>query len=120
MAEPVDALSREVERTGTFLDDLASSDWDLPTRCPPLTVRELASHAARGAARLLEMVELGPQPGEPEKDAVTYFQYDPAVEGVTIVRRAQAEGAGELGHGLPESWGTLWSRALPEVRALTE
>ncbi len=119
-AEPIEALEREVERTGHFLGGLDASDWELPTRCPPLSVRELASHAARGARRILEMVSAGTVPGEPEKDAVTYFQYDPAAEGGQIVARAQAEGAGALGLQMPGSWKSAWAEALPAARARTE
>ena len=120
MADPVDALAREVARVGDWLEQLDSKDWDRPTRCPPLTVRELATHAARGAGRMLQMLGAPQETDEPEKDGVTYFQYDPATVGTGVVSRAKEEAAGDLGRGMPGSWTRLWNEALPLVRARLE
>jgi uncharacterized protein (TIGR03083 family) len=115
--EPVDALEAETERTAGFLDELGPEDWHLPTRCPPLTVRELAVHALRGAYRVVEFLDASPVADEPELDAVSYYRYDAAAEGPTIVRRAQEEARKRAGVALVEEWTEAWRSAVARARA---
>ena len=48
----VDALAREVGSVGQLLHTLKPKQWEQPTRCPPMNVRELAAHMLRGAPGL--------------------------------------------------------------------
>ena len=76
----IDALAREVGSVSKLLHWLGPEQRELPTRCPPLTVRELAAHMLRGGLRIQEMLDAGPVDAEPEKDGVTYFHYNAAAE----------------------------------------
>jgi uncharacterized protein (TIGR03083 family) len=111
----VDALAREVGSVGQLLHVLKPKQWELPTRCPPLTVRELAAHMLRGAMRIEEMLDKGPVDAEPEKDAITYFQFDAADEGPVIVKRAR-EAAAAFPPDLARAWDLEWTKALQRAR----
>ena len=114
----VEALAREVGSLGKALGSLTQSEWEAPTRCEPLTVRELAAHMARGAIRIEEMLAAKPIDDEPEKDAVTYFQFDADAEAPVIASRARTVAA-EVGDGpaMVRFWNEHWSRALRAARA---
>lgn len=112
----VEALAREVGSVGVLLRKLKPADWERPTRCPPMTVKEIAAHAMRGALRIEEMLDKGPLDAEPEKDASTYFQYDPVAEGPEILARAQQEAATRTPEQLVREWDERWSRALRRSR----
>ena len=111
----VDALAREVGTVGQLLHVLKPKQWELPTRCAPLTVRELTAHMIRGAVRIEEMVDAGPVDSEPEKDAITYFQFDSTDEGPLIVKRAQ-EAAASFPADLARAWDFEWTKALQRAR----
>jgi uncharacterized protein (TIGR03083 family) len=111
----VDALAREVGRVSKLLHSLKPADWERPTRCPPLTVRELASHMLRGAGRIQEMIDAGPVDTEPERDGVTYFQFDSASEAPVIAKRAQ-EASEAFPSDLAKAWDTEWTKALQRAR----
>src|SRR5438445_6775598 len=108
----VDVLAREVGTVGQLLHVLKPKQWELPTRCAPLTVRELTAHMLRGAVRIEEMLDAGPVDTEPEKDAITYFQFDATDEGPVIVKRAQ-EAAANFAADLARAWDLEWTKALP-------
>ena len=116
MAAVVDALAREVGSVGQLLHMLKPKRWEQPTRCAPLTVRELAAHMLRGAVRIEEMMAAGPVDSEPEKDAVTYFQFDAGDEGPVIVKRAQ-ESSASFPKDLAAAWDLEWTKALQRARA---
>lgn len=120
MKSPLNALDVEVERVGTFLEGLSPTDWDRPTRCPPLNVLDLAAHAWRGGLRIHEMLDAGPVDDEPEKDGSTYFQFDPAVESPRIVKRAQEVAATLEAESFPRTWLDGWRIALDRVAAILE
>jgi uncharacterized protein (TIGR03083 family) len=111
----IDALAREVGSVGQLLHALKPNQWELPTRCPPLTVRELAAHMMRGAMRIEEMLDKGRVDAEPEKDAVTYFQFDAGEEGPVIVKRAQ-EAAVTFPADLARAWDLEWTKSLQRAR----
>jgi len=111
----VDALAREVGSVGQMLHTLKPKQWELPTRCAPLTVRELCAHMLRGAVRIEEMLDAGPVDTEPEKDSITYFQFDATDEGPVIVKRAQ-EAAAAFPSDLARTWDLEWTKALQRAR----
>jgi uncharacterized protein (TIGR03083 family) len=107
-----EALGREAMRAGDFLAGLRPDEWNMPTRCPPMSVHDLASHVLRGAIRIAEMIEAGPVDEEPEADGETYFRYDPAQIGPDVVRRAQ-EAAGTFPtDDFVRTWHDRWKRSL--------
>lgn len=114
------ALEREVARFGALIDTLNDERWAAPTRCPPLTVFELTVHVLRGAIRIKELVGGPPILDEPEKDGATYFRFDPAVVGPTVVERARTEAASRSGAALAKEWEFAWSAAFTEATLVLE
>jgi len=115
----VDALAREVGDVSKLLHSLKPEGWGKPTRCTPLTVRELAAHMLRGAVRIQEMIDAGPVDSEPEKDGVTYFQFDSAAEAPVIARRAQ-ESSAAFPEDLAKAWDVEWTTSMQRARAILE
>ncbi|MCA1833838.1 MAG: maleylpyruvate isomerase family mycothiol-dependent enzyme [Actinomycetota bacterium] len=113
----VEALRAEAAHAGAFLGSLSEEDLDRKTRCPPLTIRELAVHTLRGSMRIREMIEAGPVDAQPESDGETYFRYDPAEVGPDVIRRAQ-EAAEDLGPGIKDLWLPTWSASLDAAAAV--
>jgi uncharacterized protein (TIGR03083 family) len=111
----IEALAREVGSVSKAIHRLEPAQWALPTRCPPLSVRELVAHMVRGGIRIQEMLDAGPVDAEPEKDAVTYFQYDATSEAPKIVKRAQ-ESASEFPADLAKAWDVEWTKSLRRAR----
>jgi len=109
----VDALAREVGSVGQLLHTLKPKQWEQPTRCPPMNVRELAAHMMRGAGRIQEMLDAGPVDVEPERDGITYFQ-SVTVSG-EIVKRAQ-EASAAFPPDLARAWDLEWTKALQRAR----
>jgi uncharacterized protein (TIGR03083 family) len=117
VTEPADALEAETTRLGELLSSLTGGDWAAPTRCPPLNVRELAVHTLRGAYRIIDASAAAPLEGEPEKDAVTYWRYDPAAVGKGVIERAQAESEARAPDAdIAAEWRDAWNEALAVAR----
>jgi uncharacterized protein (TIGR03083 family) len=118
----VDALAREVGDVGQLLHALKPKQFELPTRCPPMNVRELASHMVRGAMRIHDMLDKGPVDAEPERDGTTYFQAwsgDAAAGAAAdVVQRAQ-EASASLPKDLAKAWDLEWTKALQRARSYT-
>ena len=113
------SLAREVASVGKALKDLSEQDWATPTRCPPMNVKELVAHMLRGSTRIMEMIDAPPIDDEPEKDAVTYSQYDGRAEAAAIVERAQEGARGfETTKDLIKAWDTAWIKALQGARGI--
>jgi uncharacterized protein (TIGR03083 family) len=121
VTEPLDALGSETARAQAFLAGLSQDDWLRPTRCPPMNVRELTVHAMRGAYRITEFLAAPRRDEEPQKDAVTYFRYDPVAVGVGVVSRAQEESAARAADAdLAGEWEDAWRDALTTARNASE
>jgi len=117
VSEPLDALEVEASRTGAFLHDLTPADWARATRCPPMTVRELAVHALRGAYRVTEFLGGPSIDDEPELDVVTYYRYDPAEVAPAVVSRAKSESdARPADADIAAEWGEAWAAAIESAR----
>lgn len=87
------ALEAETESLVMLLQRLGPEAWSLPTRCPPLDVRELAAHVLvsyRTLERVAHEASLG---GDVEQDWITWWQYDREEVGPWVLRLAadQAE-----------------------------
>jgi uncharacterized protein (TIGR03083 family) len=115
--DPLEALEAEAERAAVLLEKLVPADWARPTRCPPLTVHELAVHALRGAYRIVEMLAAPPPEDEPERDAITYYRYDPAAVGPGVVVRAREDAAARPALGTAREWREAWEAAVAAARA---
>lgn len=111
------ALAAETERVAAFLSGLTPEDWAKPTRCAPLTVRELAVHALRGAYRIIDTLSRPALEGEPERDGVSYFRYDAAAVGKGVVDRAMAESKDRAADAdIAAEWNAMWDRAIAVAR----
>ncbi|MHB8512830.1 MAG: maleylpyruvate isomerase N-terminal domain-containing protein [Actinomycetota bacterium] len=117
MSTPLAALTVEVQRTAVLLESLSLEQWQKPTRCEPLSVFEIAVHACRGAARTIEMIEKGPVDSEPEKDGVTYFQYDSSFAASGVVTRAQQDAMKTNPLEFAIEWSKRWGEAFDACRA---
>ena len=118
MTEPLDALEAETSRAQPFLASLSVDDWLRETRCPPMSVRELTVHALRGAYRIVELLAKPVLGAEPEKDAVTYYHYDPVAVGAGVVSRAREESTARPPDAdLATEWTAAWKVALEAARA---
>jgi uncharacterized protein (TIGR03083 family) len=113
--EPLDALEAEAARTGAFLLGVGAPDWELATRCPPMTFRDLAAHTLRGALRLSELLG-APLEGEAERDSVTYWDFDADAEGPKIVERARAAAAAWPGTSVAGEWSQALKGAIAAAR----
>lgn len=112
----VDALAREVGSVAKALHRLKGADWERPTRCAPMSVKDLVAHMARGGARIVEMTAQDPIDDEPEKDGVTYFRYDAAAEAPSILKRAQGDASAVETRDMPRYWDESWSKGLRAAR----
>jgi uncharacterized protein (TIGR03083 family) len=113
----VEALAREVGAVGKALHKLTPAQWAAPTRCAPMDVKALVAHTWRGCQRINEMLAVEPSDEQPEKDAVTYFQYDAVAEAPSILTRAQEVSASFATPAeLVAAWDREWIRALQGAR----
>lgn len=113
----IGALAREVGSVGKALHRLKRADWDRPTRCPPMTVKDLVAHMYRGTMRIEQMLDQEPLNIEPEKDGETYFQFDRSTASPQVVTQAQDEAAGfDDPAALVRAWDEGWSLALRRTR----
>lgn len=71
-----DALEAQSKDLIALVGELAEDEWDLPTRCPGWTVKELIAHCESMMRRLVgensNEVE-----GDAEIDRIGYYEYDP-------------------------------------------
>jgi uncharacterized protein (TIGR03083 family) len=110
-----DALQAQCEELKKLVGELSAEEWDRPTRCAPMTVKDMASHLGGIFERLAqytgEKVE-----GPTTKDRVTYFQYDVEEISKRVLDRVEEESgsrtAEEVRDRLLESMGS----ALEGVR----
>lgn len=114
----VDALAREVGEVGKLLHKLRAGDWEKPTRCAPMTVKDLTAHMLRGASRIVEILGNDPVDDQPEKDGVTYWQVELVAEAPAIAARAQQDASAFASpKDLLVAWDEGWIKALRAVRA---
>ncbi len=100
MTRELEAYRRESEALIRLLREIAPGDWAGPTRCPPLDVRMLVVHLIGQADGVADICARGPSDQQPEKDRLTWWDYDIAedqAETVTwVLEAAQAESSGPL------------------------
>jgi uncharacterized protein (TIGR03083 family) len=117
-------LQREIDRVATFIESVDEDAWEQPTRCPPLTFREMLAHMLRGTKRLNAMLDEGPVEDQPEGDALTYWRIAGAVPDAEqpiasdVVDRAQHDAEGFTPADLTKAWRNDWDAVLARVQAL--
>jgi uncharacterized protein (TIGR03083 family) len=72
----VEALASQTSDLIALVGELADDEWDLPTRCPGWTVRELVAHCVEMMVRLPKYADLNVD-GPAEIDRSSYYGYDP-------------------------------------------
>lgn len=115
--DALSALEAELAQITAFLDGLAPPDWTRPTRCAPMSVFQLCGHLIRQARQLVQYPRTE---GEPEKDAVTYYQYDRAAVAPGVLKRAQEMAAELRPDTFLVEWNEGWIEGLAAARSLWE
>lgn len=96
----IEAYRAESEALLVFLRRLSAADWARPSRCPPFDLRLLVVHLIGQADGIARIVASGPVPGQPEKDKLTWWDYDIAEDQAEtvqwVVGLAAAEPPGPL------------------------
>lgn len=72
----LDALEAQSKDLIALVDELRDDEWDLPTRCPGWTVKELIAHCEGMMQRLVSYNAQAVE-GGPEIDRSGYYGYDP-------------------------------------------
>jgi uncharacterized protein (TIGR03083 family) len=88
MEAAMDALAAEVVELCRLLDALPDAEWGRPTRLPDWDVTTLVAHLARGMGRIAEYGAT-PVNQPPERDRVSYWQYDPVALAPGVSARAR-------------------------------
>jgi uncharacterized protein (TIGR03083 family) len=90
----LDALAAEGKTLAAFLRGLATEDWSKPSRCPPMDVREIVVHLSE---QMDGLIEVSAQPfidSEPQKDRLTWWNYDIEEDQAETLRFVQKAAAG--------------------------
>lgn len=95
------ALEAQTADLTALLDELAPEDWERPTRCPPMRVREMVGHLASMWHRVIETAA-NEIDEPPTGDRVGYYRYDVDVVSKAVLHRAEK---------------TVRGRSDPELRA---
>ena len=72
----VEALEVQTRDLVALVDELTDEEWDIPTRCPGWTVKELVAHC-EGMMQRLVTYNAQAIDGPAEIDRVGYYGYDP-------------------------------------------
>ncbi|MFI9641436.1 maleylpyruvate isomerase N-terminal domain-containing protein [Micromonospora sp. NPDC051925] len=86
------AFRDECARLVVILSTLTEADLDLPTPCPPWSVRDLVAHLSTGVGRLVDMLA-APAPPRAEVDAAGYFgraKFTPQVDAARVASARRA------------------------------
>jgi uncharacterized protein (TIGR03083 family) len=108
-------MTAEVEDLVTLLDAQPAEAWTRPTRLPGWDVTVLVAHLARGVGRI-GVYAASPVDGPPERDRVSYYQYDAASIAADVDARAREAAAGQT----PASLVQAMRGAVVEARAAVE
>jgi uncharacterized protein (TIGR03083 family) len=115
-ADALAGLGAEIAAVTALLEGLSPGAWERPTRCPPMTVRVMAGHLLRQARQIVEY----PRGGDPDKDAASYYRYDPPAVGAGVLARAQEMAASLDPQSFVPEWKRRWAAALDEAGTLWE
>jgi uncharacterized protein (TIGR03083 family) len=119
-----ESLLAEIDRVADFIESLPDDAWEAPTRCEPLTFRELLAHMLRGAFRVNQMIDGGVLDEQPHADAITYWRVVGAVPnasqpaGDSVVQSARQSASDRTPEDLIKAWRADWETALARARAL--
>ncbi|MFI8392430.1 maleylpyruvate isomerase family mycothiol-dependent enzyme [Streptomyces sp. NPDC085540] len=116
----LEAFQLECGALGNAVAGLSETEWDLPTRCTPGTVRDLLGHICVVIDWLPAMLDAS-EPGEAEISAVGYYRPDERFSPQTNSRRIalaqnRATGAAD-GAAFTEDFAATWRRAERLCRA---
>ena len=116
----LEAFRLEAQALSGVVAGLSAAEWNLPTRCPPWTVRELLGHIRVAMAWLPDMLA-APEPDEATVSAVEYYRPDDRFSPRTNAARiglAQDCAAGQAdGAALAEDFAATWQRVDRLCRA---
>lgn len=86
----IEALDAQLCVVCDVLESLAPEAWDRPTRCAPMTVRELVGHLGRVMHRFAEQLPVA-EPEPPTSDRYRYWDYDQAEVGERVMREGREQ-----------------------------
>lgn len=97
----LEAFQAQCTELASLLGELSPSDWSKPTRCPPLSVRELVAHVAAVLPVWASFFET--DAAAATTDRIQWWRYDVAASAPRIVDRAQKT-AGERDDAALLAW----------------
>lgn len=115
MSEVAEALRAQTTELGSLLEELTEEEFELVTRCTPMTVADMVAHLAQIMHGLKETSQTEFD-DEPSHTAATWYTYDPAEVGPRVI-----DGAREGSQGKTPQELTVWFRegAVGAVVAIT-
>jgi uncharacterized protein (TIGR03083 family) len=108
----LEALAAEGEALTSFLRTLGPDDWSKPTRCPPMDVRQIMVHITE---QMNGLAEVSAQPfidSEPQKDRLTWWDYDIEEDQADTLRFVQQAASGYPDGPLTKEWEVALGRAV--------
>ncbi|MGW7231548.1 maleylpyruvate isomerase family mycothiol-dependent enzyme [Streptomyces cyaneofuscatus] len=112
--QALEAFQLECGALGDAVAGLSDAEWNLPTRCPPWTVRDLLGHVCVVIDWLPAVLD-APSPPEAEISAVEYYRPDDRFSPQTDAKRialAQDRAARPAdGGAFAEDFAATWRRA---------
>jgi uncharacterized protein (TIGR03083 family) len=85
-----DALAAQCKELEALIGELEPGEWERPTRCPPMTVKDMCSHLGGIFERLARYTKETVE-GPPTTDRVGYYRYDPVEIGKLVLARVEEE-----------------------------
>ncbi len=73
MSEALDVLSAQCEQLLALIDEFSEADWERPTRCQPMNVRELVVHVGQAGAMTAKLADTDASGREPNVDRASWW-----------------------------------------------
>jgi uncharacterized protein (TIGR03083 family) len=94
LTQAYDALETQCGVLLALVDELAAEDFERPTRCPPMTVKELVVHVAHAAKMTAALAATDMSGHEPNVDRASWWVSPNRRPPADILAEAQASAAG--------------------------
>jgi uncharacterized protein (TIGR03083 family) len=112
----LEALEAQCGELTKLFSELGPDEWRRPTRCPPLSVLELAAHVVNVAPFWKSFLENKPE-GPPTTDRVQWWRYDATAEAPKIAARAQKAAVDKSPEDVIATWDQASSDLLDAYRS---
>jgi len=88
-----DALEKQCDQLRALVAEFAPDDWERPTRCPPMSVKDLVAHVAMAAAMTTALAAADRAGHEANADRARWWRSPNRTPPATILAAAQDESA---------------------------